>query len=1038
MFTKSEKKSEKLPTARPSANQDLVISYRTLSVQISQSGKRSSNDDEEYLKNLDYQTKEPESLCKAFNIDPSIGLDATTVAARAKKYGPNTLQVKKPNYIWKLLGYLFGGFCSVLWIGVIVFFICWRPPLSNPPSATNLSLAILILIVIFLQVVFSALEDWSTGKVMGSIMDLLPTETVIIRDGDTTKTTASNLVVGDIVVLSAGNKVPADMRIIEASDDLQFDRSLLTGESESIRGSSEATEDTFLESNNIALMGTHVLNGKAKCLVLLTGQRTVIGRISVLTNDKKKELTLIQKEINRFVYIIITLTVILLSVLTLLWGVWLHKDHKNFITVVGLLDNLMGLIVAFIPEGMPIAVTLTLSLIARRMKQAQVLPKSLSTVETLGVITVICSDKTGTLTENKMFVTNTGFADAQMTVDDAIKIPLDDNKGLSLLHQAAVLCNDAEFEPETINLPVAERGMIGNATDCAILRFAESLGPSTRYSSTMENVFNIPFNSRNKWMMSLYRNIEEKYSSDELSLFCKGAPDIVLNSCTHYWDYKEQRVVKMTDAARAKFEKIQDKWSSKGQRVLALCSRSYKPSHPVGSNLFTEEVNMFGFKDLTLIGLVGIIDPPRAEIPQTVADCRRAGPRFFMVTGDFRNTAAAIARQVGIITVEREPDSFSDIQTIIAEDDATKPFTLEQFERCALVLEGQDVDAATEKHWNVICCYEEVVFSRTTPEQKLKIVEAYKARDQVVAVTGDGVNDAPALKAAHVGVAVASGSDVALEAADLILIGSFSSIVEGIRLGRLVFQNLQKVISYLLPAGSWSEIWPVLTNMLFGCPLPLSSFLMIVICVFTDLVQSLTLVMEKEEFDLLSLPPRNAKKDHLINLQIYGQSYLFIGMMEMITAHSMFFFYFWHEAKIPMKDLFFAYESYTDGFHGYSQDQLNNFTNTAQCVYFVTLVMLQWGNMLSVRTRRMSILQADPIRPKQRNIWLPLGALLGFIIAIFVTEVPGLQNLFLTASVPVMYWLIPLPLALGIIAMDEIRKLLVRAFPRGLIAKISW
>jgi sodium/potassium-transporting ATPase subunit alpha len=300
------------------------------------------------------------------------------------------------------------------------------------------------------------------------------------------------------------------------------------------------------------------------------------------------------------------------------------------------------------------------------------------------------------------------------------------------------------------------------------------------------------------------------------------------------------------------------------------------------------------------------------------------------------------------------------------------------------------------------------------------------------------VNDAPALRAADVGVAVVTGSDVAIDAADLVLLNKFDSIIDAVRLGRLVFQNLQKVIAYLLPAGSWSEIWPVLVNVFFGVPLPLSSFLMIIICVFTDLFLSLSLIMEKAEFDLLSIPPRNHKKDHLINARIYGQAYLFTGTMETCVAHAMYFLYYWKEARIPIKDLFFLFEGYTDGFHGYSADELANFNSTGQCVYFVTLVILQWGNILAVRNRRLSILQADPITEKRRNPWLLLSMLISFSIAVFVTEVPGLQKLFLTASVPIEFWVIPIPLALGILLMDEIRKLLVRQFPKGPIARVAW
>lgn len=213
---------------------------------------------------------------------------------------------------------------------------------------------------------------------------------------------------------------------------------------------------------------------------------------------------------------------------------------------------------------------------------------------------------------------------------------------------------------------------------------------------------------------------------------------------------------------------------------------------------------------------------------------------------------------------------------------------------------------------------------------------------------------------------------------------------------------------------------------------------MIIICVFTDLFLSLSLIMEKEEFDLMSLPPRNHKKDHLITLRIYAQAYLFTGFMETTTAHAMFFLYMWKYAGIPARDLFFVFEKYTDGFYGYTQDELNNFNLTGQCVYFVTVVILQWGNILSIRNRRLSIVEADPFTKKRRNPWLILSMLISLAIAIFVTEVPGIQQLFGTASVPLEFWFIPIPLAIGILVMDEIRKLLVRLFPGGPIAKIAW
>lgn len=541
--------------------------------------------------------------------------------------------------------------------------------------------------------------------------------------------------------------------------------------------------------------------------------------------------------------------------------------------------NLMGCVVAFIPEGMPIGVAMTLMMIAKRMKQNNILPKALTTVETLGCVNVICSDKTGTLTQNKMFVTSVGFGDSECSPDECRDIMINSPYTptaitFKQLHLTTYFCNNATFDASTMDLSIPERVVNGDATDSAILRFAAHLGTAENELSQFVRVFEIPFNSKNKWMLTMYQSrinpetMNKIYGSSNQSLvFVKGAPDILMSKCTHYVSAKTNTVEPLTPETIMHLNDLQERWARNGQRVLILCRRFYTPTSSLESNeLQTEMVNC-AVQDLTISGLVGIMDPPRPEIIKTVADCRSAGARFFMITGDFGLTAAAIARQVGIFTTKRDPDNFENIVNSNID-----PSELENVTG-SLLLTGRDLLKLGDREWDQVCRYEEIVFARTSPEQKLQIVKELQKRDQVVAVTGDGVNDAPALKAADVGVAVVTGSDVAIEAADLVLLGGFDSITEAIRMGRLVFQNLQKVIGYLLPAGSWSEIWPVLVNAFLGTPLPLSSFLMIMICCFTDLFPCLALIMENEEYDLLSQKPRNARKDHLINLKVYLKYY---------------------------------------------------------------------------------------------------------------------------------------------------------------------
>jgi len=741
---------------------------------------------------------------------------------------------------------------------------------------------------------------------------------------------------------------------------------------------------------------------------------------------------------------------------------------------------------------MPVCVSLTLLMIARRMRANNILPKALTTVETLGCVNVICSDKTGTLTENKMIVTNMAFLNHETTPDEAHSkveketkpnsLPQpDDNAQILALRQlqlAALLCNNAKFEQETIHLPIAERNVMGDATDSALLRFSVQVSETDLLAACFERTHEIPFNSRNKWMMAVYQGTAEQpqviktlfgpdmtnagKSVDEKDselVFVKGAPDILLPHCTSFLEGNSNTPQPLSDEWKTELSRIQQAWSRRGQRVLMLCKGRYSPylaNGSVGSSnsaALQEELTRQGLQELCIIGLVGIMDPPRPEIKDTIAACRGAGARFFMVTGDFGLTAAAIAKQIGLFGSNQEPDTYEDIidpsrkgNSLGAdgtfEDLGSYEIGRPRFrEGSSLVLTGQDITRMSPGEWDLVCAYEEIVFARTSPEQKLRIVTEFQHRDGVVAVTGDGVNDAPALKAADVGVAVVTGSDVAIEAADLILLGGFDSIPVAIRLGRVVFQNLQKVIGYLLPAGSWSEIWPVLVNTFLGTPLPLSSFLMIIICCFTDSFPCTALVMEQEEFDLLAQPPRNAKKEHLITAKIYLQSYVFIGSVMTFFSEMLFFLYLKEYTGLAFQDLVFTYSNidYSKLHPGITPEQFNNYyVNTGQCVTFVALVIMQWGNVLSIRNRRMSILQADPIREKRRNLWLFLGMFCSLAVAILVTETVAINKVMLTNPVPIKYWLLPIPCAFAVLLLDEIRKLLARSFPKSIFAKLAW
>lgn len=516
-------------------------------------------------------------------VSPDQGLSEQEASPRLQKNGRNTLPEPQANYLKKLFVYVFGGFCSVLWIGAVIFFICWKP-LSDPPSAQNLAMAVLIPIVIFPQAGFSAFQDWSTQKTMKSITSLLPSETLIMRNGDVKRMTASELVEGDIVHLRTGSKVPADLRLLSHSGDIRFDQGVLTGESDEIEGAIDSTDPNFLESRNIALMGTTVVNGHGVGVVILTGAQSVMGRVARATTDVGEKATLIQKEIWRFVRIIVVLTVFLALLIFVAWIAWLKRDHLSYMNVVQMLNNVMGCVVAFIPEGMPVAVALTLMMIARRMKAVNILPKGLSTVETLGCVNVICSDKTGTLTQNQMTVNSGAFVDKPLSSPDNVHKGLHEEKPdaiFSILQKAALICNNASFGADTMRLPLQERTAEGNATDVAVLRFAASARDSDEIMSNCARVFSIPFNSKNKWMLTLVHE-DPVENSNRFRMFVKGAPDVLLPACTSFWSGRTQSIETLDANAKTFFQDIQDKLLRNAERVVVNCEKTLETVHSPG------------------------------------------------------------------------------------------------------------------------------------------------------------------------------------------------------------------------------------------------------------------------------------------------------------------------------------------------------------------------------------------------------------------------------------------------------------------------
>ncbi|KAI5460689.1 putative H /K ATPase alpha subunit [Mariannaea sp. PMI_226] len=1031
----------------------LPIQYRSVSIDVEEGQRQEQTRGAEArdvivskLEHIEWHKLSIVEAQKRFGVDVANGLSAQEAQERVQKYGENKISPLPSPWFWKVFGYFFGGFGSILFVGGILVFISWKP-LGDPPAVANLALGIVLIAVFLIQAAFNGWQDWSSSRVMNSITAMLPESSIVLRDGVQTEIDAANIVPGDVIFIKPGNRIPADVRFIEVSSDASIDRAVLTGESKPIKSTVDSTDDNYLETHCIGLQGTHCVSGNALGIVVSTGDETVFGQIAKLTGEPKTGLTTIEKEIIRFVVLIFLIMISWIIILAAVWGGWLHKAHPDWINVPTLIVSCVSVAIAYIPEGLPISVTASLTITANLMRNNKILCKSLKTVETLGAVSVICSDKTGTLTRNKMFVTNWSLGTTAFSIEEAEKEDTlkSGSSGVQQARAIAGLCNAAEFDKESLNLPISERHIFGDATDQAALRFAESIGPTSDLRDACKTIFELAFNSKTKFMSKVFCITGSQaagicLSPEELAAFnrdktlvtVKGAPDILLQRCSSIImpDGKKER---LTSEALSEVTKMKNEWSSQGRRVILL-ARKVLDEDKILPDPNSTEMETFVKNEvqsgLTLVSMLALVDLPRVEIPEVVQTLRGAGIRLFMVTGDFGLTALSIARQCNIVTQNIVHDASALVRFPSPGESTQRPVP-----SASLLLTGSDLMTLNDYQWEQLCEYPEIVFSRTTPDQKLRIVREFQARDQIVGMTGDGVNDAPALKAADIGISLSSGSDIAIEAADMVLLDSFGAIVEAVRYGRVVFDNLKKIIAYLLPAGSFSEFWPVFTNVVLGLPQILSSFLMIIICCFTDCSAAIVLAYEKPEADVLLRPPRNPKKTRLVNWQLMFHAYAFIGVIETVLSFTMAYWYL-ERKGIAFKDLWFKFgdiPSHIDP--DYYQARLNE----ASSIYFINLVVMQWFNLMSVRTRHLSIFQHPPILNKEtQNVLLFPAIFFSLGIAVIWLYIPALQKTLDTAGPPAVHYFIPMALGFGLLCLDEGRKACVRRWPNGLLAKMAW
>ena len=690
---------------------------------------------------------------------------------------------------------------------------------------------------------------------------------------------------------------------------------------------------------------------------------------------------------------------------------------------------LIGIIVANVPEGLLATVTVCLTLTAKRMASKNCLVKNLEAVETLGSTSTICSDKTGTLTQNRMTVAHMWFDDqvheSDTSEDQSGTSAYKNLPGWKPLERCAALCNRAEFKTGQSGVPVLKREVNGDASEAAILKCTElSTGDIMTFRAKNKKVCEIPFNSTNKYQVSVH----EQDGQNGYLLVMKGAPERILERCSSI--HVNGKDLPLNDEWKAKFESAYMELGGLGERVLGFCDFQLSAAKfPPGYPFDPDNVN-FPLDNLRFVGLISMIDPPRAAVPDAVAKCRSAGIKVIMVTGDHPITAKAIAKSVGIIS-----EGNKTVEDIAEEKGIPVERVNPREARAAVVHGGELKDIKDDELDEILMYHTEIVFARTSPQQKLIIVEGCQRMGAIVAVTGDGVNDSPALKKADIGVAMGiAGSDVSKQAADMILLDdNFASIVTGVEEGRLIFDNLKKSIAYTLTSNI-PEISPFLLFIIADVPLPLGTVTILCIDLGTDMVPAISMAYEGAESDIMKRQPRNPFTDKLVNERLISMAY---GQIGMIQASAGFFTYFVIMAENGFRpSILFGIRKEWDSIavndleDSYGQQWTYRdrkiLEYTCHTAFFVSIVIVQWADLIICKTRKLSVFQQG-----MTNWILNFGLFFETALAAFLSYTPGMDKGLRMYPLKINWWLPALPFSFIIFVYDECRKLLLRRLPPG-------
>lgn len=886
-----------------------------------------------------------------------LGLSDAEATQRLRRDGPNVIQeIRRTPLLVKLLANFTHLMAILLWVGGLVALVAKLP-----------QLALAIWLVNVINGAFSFWQEYKAEKAIEALRRLLPNYARLLRNGEERRVLAEELVLGDVLLLAEGDRISADARVVQETE-LRVDQSTLTGESHPVRKTSESVhqrEQTRVELSNLVFSGTTVVAGTGKAVVIATGMASEFGKIARLTQTVGEDASPLQKElvqVTRLITVIaVGLGLIFFALAALLAGVDLAE---SFIFAT-------GMIVAFVPEGLLPTVTLALAMGVQRMARRHALIKRLSAVETLGSTTVICTDKTGTLTQNEMTVrhlwvagrpltvTGVGYAPAGRILDDTAPVAEQEDGDVRQLLTAAALCTNARLLPPGEGSP--GWSVLGDPTEAALVVAALKGGLDLQSAARdLPRLRELPFESRRKRMTTIHQTRTDRVA------YVKGAPKELLALSTQLWWNGTRQA--LSDNLREEVAAAIDGYARNGLRVLAVAMRVLPESLPLGTPDGVE-------RELTFLGLAAMMDPPRPEVFEAVQKCSRAGIRIVMITGDYGLTAESIARRIGIIR-------------------ATVP----------RIITGGELDAMDDVALRE-ALRDEVIFARAAPEHKLRVVTMLQQMGHVVAVTGDGVNDAPALKKADLGVAMGiAGTDVAKEAADMILTDdNFASIVNAVEEGRAVYANIKKFTTYIFTSNTPEAVPFILFAFSRGrIPLALNVMHILSIDLGTDIVPALALSAEPPEPGLMDRPPR-APQEHIITGPLLRRAYLWLGPVQSLAAMAAFYFLYW-----------------TNGYAGRWVDLPSSGTlyRAATGMALAAVVTTQIGNLFAQRTEGTSFFRIGPFG--NRLLWLGIATEL--LLVVLIIHVPIVQHLIGTAAFPLRNWLFLFAWTPSLLLVDEVRK----------------